>query len=140
VTTINKCESPYDNIIVKEKLLQFIDNTRCLLYQTNRHIDNMNLRQLKFATTILRIVSAYTQFMVDGVRIYIDVEKRLNWLSPFLMENNFGDHFNVTRMTRKKSYQLRLKPLFQLSFEELTSLTTEEVTTFLLMHEQDGFI
>jgi hypothetical protein len=100
----------------------------------------MNMRQLKFATTILRIVSAYTQFMVDGVRIYIDVKKRLNWLSPFLMEDNFGDHFNVTEMTRKKSYQLRLKPLFQLSFEELTSLTTEEVITFLLMNEQDGFI
>jgi hypothetical protein len=126
--------------LAKKAMMQFIADAEYLLSQTDRCAEYMNMKQLKFALVVLQLTSAYAQLMIDGVKIYVDVKTRLNWLTPFMYDVNYGSHFDVTALSRMQQYQLRIKPLFQLSCEESISLTTEEVISFLLMHENYGFI
>ena len=120
---------------------QFTIDANELLEFINTQVYDMSYRQLKFINIIVLISSAYAELMMDKVQLYIDVKTRINWLVPFMYDPTYEDPKNDYQyMNVAQRYRQKMKPLFQLSTNELICLEASEVTTFLIMHAQDGII
>jgi hypothetical protein len=89
---------------------------------------------------VTRLRAAYHRLVRDGVKKYIDIQIRMEWLRPLWTNPAAMEEVPVYPLTHEQRYRLRLRPLFALPFEEATNITEEDMVTFLLISERIGLI
>ena len=99
-------------------------------------IRHMSAQRMSKVFMLVKILNAYQDIETDGLRPYINIASRCNWLKP-LIDNS---HSLDDESSIAYKYRERLRPLFELTEQEIYSVTTEEITTFLILHEEYGIL
>ena len=106
-----------------------------LLQQCKDGLEKVATGDLKSVILVMYLLLAYQKIKNDGVRPFVDTKMRMKWLLPIIRREPYEQNESI-----ECKYRNRLKPLFDLTFDEINALTTTDVVTFLIMHEQNGTI